>query len=37
VAPETSECEKSPTWIKCLNCRKSNIEILMSIYGLMGI
>ncbi len=36
VAPKLTEGEKSPTWVKCLIRRKSNLEILMSIYGLNG-
>ncbi len=35
-APESTEGEKSSTWIKCSIRRKSNREILMSIYGFMG-
>jgi hypothetical protein len=36
VAPESTEGEKSPTWVKCSIHKKSNIEILMIIYGFMG-
>ncbi len=36
MAPESTEGEKSPTWVKCFIRRKSNIEVLMTIYGLMG-
>ncbi len=35
-SPESNEGEKSPTWVKCLIRKKSNIEVLMIIYGLMG-
>ncbi len=37
VAPESTEGEKSPTWVKCSVRKKSNIEILMTIYDLLGI
>jgi hypothetical protein len=33
---DRTEGEKSQTCVKCVNCRKSNIKILMTIYGLMG-
>ncbi len=33
MAPESTEGEKSPTWVKCSVRKKSNIEILMTIYG----
>ncbi len=36
MAPESTEGEKLPTWVKCSMNKKSNIKILMSIYGLMG-
>ncbi len=36
MAPESTEGEKSPTWVKCFIRRKSNIEILLAIYDLMG-
>jgi hypothetical protein len=35
-AQESTEGEKSPTWVKCSIRKKSNIEILMTIYGFMG-
>jgi hypothetical protein len=35
-ALESTEGEKSPTWVECLIRKKFNIEILMTIYGLMG-
>ncbi len=36
VAPELTEGEKSPTWVKCSVRKKSNIKVLMTIYGFMG-
>jgi hypothetical protein len=33
VAPESTEGEKSPTEVKCFIRRKSNLDILMTIYG----
>ncbi len=36
VASESTEGEKSPTQVKCSVRKKSNIEILMSIYGFLG-
>jgi hypothetical protein len=35
-APESTEGEKSSTSVKCSINKKSNIEILMIIYGFMG-
>jgi hypothetical protein len=35
-APESTEGEKSSTWVKYSIRKKSNIEILMTIYGFMG-
>jgi hypothetical protein len=33
MAPESTKGEKSPTCFKCLIRKKSNIEILMIMYG----
>ncbi len=36
MAPESTEGEKSPTWVKCLVRKKSNIEILLAVYSFLG-
>jgi hypothetical protein len=34
-SPESTEGEKSPTWVNCSVRKKSNIEILMTIFGFL--
>jgi hypothetical protein len=36
MAPESTEGENSPTWVKCSIHKKSNSEILMTICSFMG-